>query len=180
LDRAQIPRDAVSVDKDATPLKGVAEALSLEVSARASRANKNTNPRELMRVRTLNANLAALLSDILAIPGIKSSKNNKTSSSEKATGEKIGDSGDHFRLGSGLAGPLGPLSIELAAAHARALADGTAAHAALLKEFSEFLAASPALLDIITADVTRAWDPAITAREEREIRCDGNYDDELR
>ena len=26
LDRAQIPRDAVSVDKDATPLKGVAEA----------------------------------------------------------------------------------------------------------------------------------------------------------
>jgi hypothetical protein len=177
LDRAQIPRDAVSVDKDATPLKGVAEALSLEVSARASRANKNTNPRELMRVRTLNANLAALLSDILAIPGIKSSKNNKTSSSEKATGEKIGDSGNHFRLGSGLVGPLGPLSIELAAAHARALADGTASHAALLKEFSEFLAASPALLDIITADVTRAWDPAITAREEREIRCDGNYDD---
>ena len=129
-----------------------------------------------MRVRTLNANLAALLSDILAIPGIKSSKNNKTSSSEKATGEKIGDSGDHFRLGSGLAGPLGPLSIELSAAHARALADGSAAHAALLKEF-EFLAASPALLDIIIADVTRAWDPAITAREEREIRCDGNYDD---
>ena len=177
LDRAQIPRDAVSVDKDATPLKGVAEALSLEVSARASRANKNTNPRELMRVRTLNANLAALLSDILAIPGIKSSKNNKTASSVKATGEKTSDGSDHFQLGSGLAGPLGPLSIELAAAHARALADGTAAHAALLKEFTDFLAASPALLDIITADVSRAWDPSITAREEREIRCDGNYDD---
>ena len=132
FDRAQIPRDAVSVDKDATPLKGVAEALSLEVSARASRANKNTNPRELMRVRTLNANLAALLSDILAIPGIKSSKNNKTASSAKATGEKTSDRSDHFQLGSGLAGPLGPLSIELAAAHARALADGTAAHLSLI------------------------------------------------
>ena len=45
------------------------------------------------------------------------------------------------------------------------------------KEFTDFLAASPALLDIITADVTHAWDSSITAREEREIRCDGNYDD---
>ena len=171
LDRAQIPRDAVSVDKDAMPLKGVAEALSLEVSARASRANKNTNPRELMRVRTLNANLAALLSAILVIPGTKSSKKEDS----KSEGDKT-DGVDRFQIGSGLAGPLGPLSIELAAAHARALADGTAAHAALLKEFTDFLAASPGLLDIITSDVTRAWDPSITAREEREIRCDGNYD----
>ena len=177
LDRAQIPRDAVSVDKDAMPLKGVAEALSLEVSARASRANKNTNPRELTRVRTLNANLAALLSDILVIPGIKSSKSNKTASSVTTVGDKSDDYGDHSHLRSGVAGPLGPLSIELAAAHAQALANGTAAHATLLKEFTDFLAASPALLDIITADVTRAWDSSITAREEREIRCDGNYDD---
>ena len=107
-----------------------------------------------MRVRTLNANLAALLSDILAIPGIKSSKNNKTSSSEKATGEKIGDSGDHFRLGSGLAGPLGPLSIELAAAHAQNERDGNEIKS-LRTEVAQLTAEKAARIESLTAEEKR-------------------------